>query len=49
MSIELSVELSVEQVETIEASFKIEHLKDNLMLKKLLSDDYDFDLLDDNE
>lgn len=48
MSIELSVELSVEQVETIEASFKSEHLKDTLMLKKLLSDDYDSYLLDDN-
>ena len=47
MNIELPAELSVDQVETIETSFKIEHLKDNLMLKKLLSDDYDFDLLDD--
>ena len=49
MSIELSVELSVEQVKTIETSFKIEHLKDELILKKLLRDDYDSYLLDDNE
>ena len=43
----MNVELSLDQLTTIETSFKTEHLKDAILLEKLLSDDYDFNLLDD--
>ena len=45
--LKMNVELSFDQLATIETSFKTEHLKDEILLEKLLSDDYDFDLLDD--
>lgn len=38
------IKLTVEQETTIEQAFKVEHLKDEMVLNKLF--DYDFDDLD---
>lgn len=38
------IELSIDQQNTIDQSFKVEHLKDEMLLNKMF--DYDFDDLD---